>query len=75
MPAHWAVTQGLGHLEPTGRFTAMQVGEGTVVGYTDGLVSTCRGTRDAWAGSAAVCDAAALHHACGPDSGIPGAGL
>ena len=40
VPAHWAVTQGLGHLEPTGRFTAMQVGEGTVVGYTDGLVST-----------------------------------
>jgi len=36
----WAMTQGIGHLEPTGRFTAMQVGRGTVVAYTDTLMST-----------------------------------
>jgi hypothetical protein len=36
----WAMTQGIGHQEPTGRFTAMQVGRGTVVAYTDTLMST-----------------------------------
>jgi hypothetical protein len=40
MTVHWAMTQGLGSLEPTGRFTATYVGDGTVVAYTETLVGT-----------------------------------
>jgi hypothetical protein len=38
--ARWALTQGIGTLEPTGRFTAQRLGYGTVVAYTDALVGT-----------------------------------
>jgi hypothetical protein len=41
VPVRWAVTQGIGSLEQTGQFTAMHVGDGTVIAYTpEALVGT-----------------------------------
>jgi hypothetical protein len=37
---HWAATQETGSIDQSGRFTALQTGRGTVVAYTEDLLST-----------------------------------